>query len=268
MPGTVMSSEQAVRYQKDGPVAVLTMVHEPHNLLGPALLEALFAALDRAVAEGQRAAIIRSGLRNFCAGADIRLFERRSDDRSQRAKALPVSPAETVRRLEGYPIPLVTSVHGMCLGGGFELALATDYVSAARSARIGSAEATLGMHPLMGAVQRVTQRAGALRAKEMAMLARRYDPDTLCRWGLINLVVDDDSLEPSTSAVAHELANGPTVAHAATKALVAVAVNEGVLAADDAMVEIQKPIWSSRDLAEGLRSFRTQGPGLARFEGR
>jgi Enoyl-CoA hydratase/isomerase len=75
-------------------------------------------------------------------------------------------------------------------------ALACDYLVAARSARLGAVEATIGPHPLMGAIQRIAQRAGALRAKEMATLGRRYDPDTLAGWGLINLVVDDENWTP------------------------------------------------------------------------
>ncbi|MDT5068785.1 MAG: hypothetical protein QOK02_4940, partial [Mycobacterium sp.] len=134
--------------------------------------------------------------------------------------------------------------------------------------RLGSVEASIGLHPLMGAAQRVAQRAGALRAKEMAMLGRRYDPDTLAAWGLINLVVDDDDLDTTATAVGMELANGPTVAHTATKTLVSVAVNDLVAAADEAMKAAQQPIWASADLAEGLRSFAVNGPGAARFEGR
>jgi enoyl-CoA hydratase/carnithine racemase len=88
------------------------------------------------------------------------------------------------------------------------------------------------------------------------------------RWGLINLVVPDDKLVDSALMVARELGNGPTVAHAATKRLVSIAVNEGVEAADLAMAEIQKPIWASEDLKAGLASFRANGPGLATFEGR
>ena len=100
------------------------------------------------------------------------------------------------------------------------------------------------------------------------MLGRRYDPATLERWGLVNLVVADDALEAATMTIAEELAHGPTVAHAATKRLVHIAVNQGVLAADEAMAEIQKPIWASEDLKIGLASFRENGPGLAKFTGR
>jgi enoyl-CoA hydratase/carnithine racemase len=95
-----------------------------------------------------------------------------------------------------------------------------------------------------------------MRAKEISMLGRRYDAATLERWGLVNLVVADDALEETTMTIAQELAHGPTVAHAATKTLVHIAVNQGVLAADEAMAEIQKPIWASEDLKIGLASFR------------
>src|SRR3546814_6540441 len=165
------------------------------------------------------------------------------------------------------PIPVIASFHGVGLGGSFGLALACDYIITAQSAKIGSVEATLGLHPLRGGVQRQVQRAGMARAKEMSMLARRYDPATLERWGLINLVVPDETLEEATLAVAEEFANDPTLAHAATKQLAYIAANEGVLAADDAMEELQKPIWTSDDLKTGLASFRKNGPGLARIEG-
>ena len=263
-------SESAVRYAGQDGLAVITMVHEPYNLLGPKLFDPLLEALDRGVAEGCRAVVLRSGLRHFCAGADLEFLSRgvRGDAQGESAPRTSRGPAEILRRLETFPLPIVSSVHGVCLGGGFELALVTDFIVAARSARIGSVEVTLGLHPLMGAVQRITQRAGALRAKEITMLGRRYDPDTLYSWGLVSLVVDDDELEDATFTVARELANGPTVAHTATKALAYIAVNEGVAAADAAMADTQKPIWASADVVEGLRSFRANGPGLARFEGR
>src|SRR3546814_16372212 len=101
----------------------------------------------------------------------------------------------------------------------------------------------------------------------MASRARRYEPATLERWGLINLVVPDETLEEATLAVAEEFANGPTLAHAATKQLAYIAANEGVLAADDPLEELQKPIWTSDDLKTGLASFRKNGPRPAPLTG-
>jgi len=100
------------------------------------------------------------------------------------------------------------------------------------------------------------------------MLARRYDAPTLEKWGLINLTVPEEQLQTATMSIAEEFAQGPTLAHAATKQLVHIAVNEGVDAADVAMPKIQEPIWASEDLKAGLTSFRKNGPGLAKFAGK
>jgi enoyl-CoA hydratase/carnithine racemase len=210
--------------------------------------------------------VLRSGLRHFCAGADVGLFDQRIENEGQAASA--IKGIDFLRLMELLPVPVIASIHGVCLGGGLELALSCDYIISASSAKIGSVEAALGLHPLLGGIQRQVQRVGMARAKEMSMLARRYDPATLERWGLINLVVNDEALDDATMSVAQELANGPTVAHAATKQLAYIAANEGVVAADKAMAEIQKPIWASSDLKIGLASFRQSGPGLAKFEGR
>jgi enoyl-CoA hydratase/carnithine racemase len=257
--------EEIVARDEKGPVSVLTMQYPPYNLLGPTLIPAIADAVAAARDAGSRAIVLKSGLRHFCAGADVAQFDARIEQGGRSRSE--IGGVDFLKLLELLPIPIVASVHGVCLGGGFELALACDYIVAAQSAKIGSVEAALGLHPLLGGIQRQVQRAGALRAKEIVMLGRRYDPATLERWGLLNLVVADDALAETTMTVAQELAHGPTVAHAATKRLVHIAVNEGVLAADEAMAEIQKPIWVSEDLGIGLESFRENGPGLAKFTG-
>lgn len=264
----------------DHTTATVTMNYEPHNLLGAKLLTPLVKALETARLQGARAIILRSGLRHFSAGADLDTFttlvspppSSRTKDEGDPSQApgdaITTGTTDTINRLSEFPVPIIASVQGACLGGGLELALLCDYIIAGRSAKFGCVEATLGLHPLMGAIQRISQRAGDARAKEMAMLARRYDAVTMERWNIINLVVDDDELATTTTAVAKELAAGPTVAHTATKQLARIAVNDGVAAADEAMNRIQAPIWSSADLETGLTSFFTSGPGLAQFEGR
>lgn len=178
------------------------------------------------------------------------------------------APVDVLRAFAAVPVPVIASVHGVCVGGGLEVALACDLFVAAESAMIGSVEVMVGLHPLMGAIQRITQRAGAARAAEMALLGRRYDARTLERWNIINHVVPDERLAEVTMTLAQELAHGPTVAHAATKQLIAKAVNDGIAAADAAMAGIQQPIFLSEDFPNAARSFLTEGPGRARFEGR
>src|SRR6516165_6623631 len=236
----IMTQEVLVTRDVHDNVAVLTMVYRPYNLLGPKLINALVEQVEASQKAGSRAIVIRSGLRHFSAGADLDIFEKRvsagSSDQSSENRRL--TGVEFLRFMELLPIPIIASVHGVCLGGGLELALSCDYIVAASSAKIGSVEATLGLHPLLGGIQRQVQRIGAQRAKEMSMLARRYDALTLEKWGLINLTVPEESLEQATMTLAEEFAQGPTVAHAATKQLVHIAVNEGIAAADEAMARV------------------------------
>ncbi|WP_233838535.1 enoyl-CoA hydratase/isomerase family protein [Paraburkholderia sp. ZP32-5] len=256
-------SEGIVQKEIVGRVTVLTMNHRPYNLVGPTMYRALLGEFDEAVKQGSRAILLRSGLRHFSAGAEVSLFP----DRIAREGKSLIDPLEVLNAFETCPIPIVVAVNGTCLGGGFEVVLACDYSVVAESAKIGSVEVALGLHPLLGGIQRQVMRVGPARAKELAMLGRRYDAATLERWGMINLVVPDDKLDEVSMSVAQELAAGPTVAHTATKRLVRVAINEGLQAADEAMFELQKPIWASADLKRGLEAFDKNGPGTAVFEG-
>lgn len=264
-PPVVDGSEPAVARRIDGSVGVLTMCYRPYNLLDPDLMGELIDAVAWATGSGVRAIVIRSGLRHFSAGADLDVMVASARDGDG---VLGWPMLELLRTFDATPVPIIAAVHGICVGGGLELALASDLVVATESAKLGCVEAGVGLHPLMGGIQRVAQRAGAARAKEMAMLGRRYDARTMERWNVINKVVQDEQLDAATMTLARELAGGPTVAHAATKALVTRALNDGVGAADEAMTELQQPVFRSADFTTGVASFKQSGPGMARFEGR
>jgi enoyl-CoA hydratase/carnithine racemase len=263
-PLAAAAERAALNRTMDGAVAVLSMDLAPYNLMDRALNRELVAGLDWARERAARAVVLRSSLRHFSAGADLDAMLADAD----RADVLGWDFVETLRAFDEHPAPVIASVHGVCVGGGFELALACDLIIAAESSKIGSVEVTVGLHPLMGAVQRITQRAGAARAKEMALLGRRYPAAALERWNIVNWVVDDEQLESATMVLAQELAHGPSVANAATKRLVSIAVNDGTAAADEAMAEVQRPILSSRDFRTGVLSYRANGVGMAEFEGR
>jgi enoyl-CoA hydratase/carnithine racemase len=264
MPTIVAGDLALVDTAMAGAVAVLTLQSPPYNLLGRELTAEIVHAIGWAVDQRARAIVVQSAMRHFSAGAEL-------DQMVASVEGSDVLDWDLTGLLSAFrdcPVPIVASVHGVCVGGGFELALASDLIVVAASAKIGCVEVTVGLHPLMGAVQRLVQRAGAARAAEMAMLGRRYDAATLERWGVVNRVVPDDDLQSATMVIAQELAHGPTLCHTATKKLIAVAVAEGVQAADRAMAEIQRPIFTSQDFRTGVRSFKENGVGMAQFEGR
>ena len=159
-----MSTSDPCSCVVDSGLAVITLHHAPHNLLGPVLMQSLLDALEQAQVAGARAVLLKSSLRHFSAGADLSLFEAATGG----DEGLGVSPVQFLAALESFPLPIVACVHGVCVGGGFELALACDFIIAARSAKLGSVEVTLGINPLMGAVQRQVARCGALRSRVSA----------------------------------------------------------------------------------------------------
>lgn len=263
-PVKLVADGTIIERSMDGSVAVISMVKAPYNLMDGAMNRELVKSLRWAHAQNARAVVLRSGLRHFSAGADLDSML----DEIGEGNTLSWDFVQTLQAFADHPAPIIASVHGVCVGGGFELALACDLVVASSTAKVGCVEVTVGLHPLMGAVQRIAQRAGAARAKEMALLGRRYDAATLERWNIINRVVDEEQLETTTSVLAQELAHGPSVANAATKQLVAIAVSEGIRAADDAMADVQRSVFSSKDFRTGVAAYRESGIGTADFEGR
>ena len=250
-----------VHYEKDGAVGLVTLAKPPHNLIDESLLDGLLTAYARAVQEGCRAILLRSGQRHFCAGADVAGFTNGGRRRDQ------AGLEQLLSDLEDVPLPTVAAVHGAALGGGVELALTCDMIVAADTASFGMAEASLGLLPLLGGVQRMTQRVGPARAKEMAMFGRRHDPLALERWGAINLVVAEAELPAASLSWARQLAAGPTVALRGIKQLANLSARHGIRGADAQQTEINNTMWASADQKRGLAAFGVTGPGSAVFEG-
>jgi enoyl-CoA hydratase len=120
----------------------------------------------------------------------------------------------------------------------------------------------------MGGTQRLASRAGAARAREFVMTGDKYDAETLHSWGVVNKVWEDDELEANALALAHRLAEGPTLAHAATKRMVMAQVERGVAGADVVMPQISGSLFATEDLQKAVQTFLREGPGHATFEGR
>ena len=133
--------------------------------------------------------------------------------------------------IEDLPVPTVFAAHGLTLTAAFELALCCDVLLAAEKASFGLVEIVVGLTPSMGGPQRLAERAGPARARELIFTGERYPAAVLERWNVVNRVLPDDGFAEAARGYAHRVAAGPTVAHAATKKLVAASVREGARAA-------------------------------------
>jgi enoyl-CoA hydratase/carnithine racemase len=121
----------------------------------------------------------------------------------------------------------------------------------------------------MGGTQRLAERAGPARARELVMTGELYDAATLERWNVVNRVLPDAGFDEAARAFALGLAEGPTRAHAATKAIVRAGLEGGgARAADERVPELAGDLFATEDLRNAVRSFLERGPGHASYEGR
>jgi enoyl-CoA hydratase/carnithine racemase len=257
-------AEQHVRFEREGDVGLVVVDSPPLNLWTPELHADLVAALDQAQAEGVRALVLRAEGRAFTGGVDVRHFQGKTPDEADKIfQAL----VRVVHKLEDMPLPTLASVHALCLTWGLEIALGCDLIFASESAKFGLVEKVVGLTPAGGGPQRITERAGPARARELVMSGELFDAPTLERWNVVNRVYPGDQLAEQTMKFATELAQGPTRAHAATKRLVQEAAAGGARQADGRIREIASALFDTDDLQRAVDSFLSEGPGKATFKG-
>ncbi|MGF6368959.1 enoyl-CoA hydratase/carnithine racemase [Paraburkholderia sp. RAU6.4a] len=253
----------SIKYARDGAVGVVSLAKPPQNLLDDALIADLISIYRQAVEEGCRSILLRSDMRHFCAGAELQMLLDGSvtiqHDRERLFELFDV--------LENTPIPTVAAVHGGALGGGLELALTCDIIVAADTAYLGQVESVVGLLPLLGGTQRLVQRAGVARAKEIAMIGRRYTPQAFERWGIVNHVVPEAELPEASLSLARQLAAAPTAILRNIKRQANLCAQGGIGAADAAQIEINLDVWKAKDRIRGIEAFFKTGPGTAVFEG-
>lgn len=260
-----MSAGGAMRLEQDGPLAVLTLDNPPLNLFDRAVMDAIREAVRGLAAEPPRGLLIRAEGRVVSGGVDVNTF---SGLTPEQGAELWRELLGTVQALEELPCPVVFAAHALCLTAAFELALACDLLLAAESASFGLVEIVVGLTPSMGGPQRLAERAGPARAKQLVMTGELYDAATLERWNVVSRVLPDEGFDEAARAFALRLARGPTRAHAATKRLVAAQKEGGARAADGLVPELGGALFGTQDLQNAVASFLRDGPGRAVYEGR
>jgi enoyl-CoA hydratase/carnithine racemase len=257
-------AEAPVWLERDGAVAVLVLEDPPLNLFGAATFSALNDCIAQVDVSDARAMVWRAEGEVFTGGADVHGFQTNRAHSQEMFGAL----LATVRKIESLPIPTLALVHALCLTAGMEIALGCDMIWAAESAQFGLVEAVVGLTPGAGGTQRVAERAGPGRARELVMTGGLYDAAVLEGWNVVNRVVADAELLEKGMAFAQRLAAGPTKAHAATKRIVRAYLEGGVDKADRETPKVAASLFDTRDLGNAVQSFLEEGPGKATFEGR
>src|SRR3978361_462958 len=265
------TTETPVRIERDGVVAVVVLENPPLNLFDVATFNALentaaelVALTDPSYAGRARAVLVEARGKVVSGGVDVSFFQAiaAGPEPIRRGADVWTRLLRVAQPFEDLPVPTVFAAHGLTLTAAFELSLACGILLAAEKASFGLVEIVVGLTPSMGGPQRLGERAGPARARELVFTGERYPAAVLERWNVVNRVLPDEGFAAAAREYAHRVAAGPTVAHAATpgahaatKQLVAATVRDGARAADALVPEVSGALFATEDLRGAVASF-------------
>lgn len=205
-----------------GGVATITLTRAPVNAMNDAWVTDFHGVLDRVgTADGWTVLLLRSGLKNFSAGADLQQMKNNFGLPPEVQAAVGGRYQELFSRIERLPQITLAEIRGSAMGGGLELALACDFRIAARNARIGLPEVTLGVIPGAGGTQRLTRLCGKSLASRLILGAEIISGEEACRLGLTQWSIDEADLEATARKHAARIAALPLHALSAAKTCIA-----------------------------------------------
>jgi enoyl-CoA hydratase len=246
-----MSDEVAVLTERRGRVLLITLNRpQAMNSINGALSRALVAAVEELDGDaGLTVGVLTGAGRGFSAGMDLKAFARGED----------IGPMMKFIR-NGARKPLIGAIEGFALAGGLELALTCDLMVAAKGAKLGIPEVSVGLFAAAGGLLRLPSRVGYGKAMEMAITADPITAEEAHQYGLVARLAEPGSAVATAMELAERVARNAPLAVAASKQLVALA--PGVT--EEQFWEAQKsfygPVFASHDAKEGPKAFAEKRP--------
>lgn len=243
-----------------GGVSTVTLNRPPFNLVSQTMLEELRVAFDDLEhREETRAVVLRgAGDRAFSAGADLGDESRHTAETGRSFREL---GRFLVERIETFPAPVISAVHGWCIGGGTGLAWAADIRIAAESAKFRAGDVYLGIIPTWSVgMVRLVHYIGRNHTLDLLLLGEDVPAAKALELGLVSKVVPDAEFDETVAAIAERLAGGaPLPIHAIKQA-----VRSQIFDNPDRAAVLEER-WSqrileSRDAKEGMAAFREKRP--------
>lgn len=209
---------ELIEIHREGQTCIVTLRREHKlNAISGELERELCGALEAPELAEAACVVLTGGPRVFSAGADLN--EMRGLDPASIVSYYQ-GTGDFAERVADLPQPTFSAISGYCLGGGLELALATDFRIADDSAIFGLPEVGLGILPSSGGTHRLVQMLGPARAKELILLRDRVSAQEAHRIGLITEVVDEGEALSRAMALAEFVSGHPQLAVRVTKRVV------------------------------------------------
>jgi enoyl-CoA hydratase/carnithine racemase len=246
-------TELFVETSREGDVCILRLNRdEKLNAISTAVERQLAAAVRSSAVQTSACVVVVGAGRAFSAGADISEFADRDPESILRYYR---ESGNVYEELAALPQPTISAIHGYCLGGGLELALATDFRIADETAVLGFPEVGIGILPSSGGTLRTARLVGPARAKQLILLGGRLDAREALDAGLVTEVVAAGVALDRALELGHSLAALPAAAVAvATQAIDASpdASREAVLLIERLAYGLLAQTAAARAAAEGF----------------
>lgn len=228
----------------------------------------LTAVLEEVRADGSVRAVVLTGSgRAFCVGQDLAEHaEKLEADARTAMDVVGESYNPMVLALAAIEVPVVVAVNGACVGAGLGLALAGDLRIAAAGAKLGTAFTAIGLSSDSGLAWRLVHAVGASKAAELLMLPEPFSAEKALEWGLVHRVVEPGEVLAEATSLARRLAEGPTAAYRAVKAVLAGAATGGLEESLVLEARLQSQLGATRDHGEAVQAFLAKRPPV--FTGR
>jgi enoyl-CoA hydratase/carnithine racemase len=240
---------KSIRFERDGKVGSIVLANPPYNRLDSQFALCLREAVHEASEADIRVLVIRAEGPHFSLGGEVREWPGK-DLNWFRTFVGEVNTS--YRAIEALRVPTVAVVQGLAFGGGFELALACDFVVAATDTVFRCVEVTTGMLPIAGALQRLAERVGRSRASRFSMLGEPIPGSLAGELGIATHVAKPDELERVAGELVAVLADGPTLSYAATRTLLKAWSSGGVAGADAVLLDTTMGLYVTEDATRGF----------------
>ena len=195
-----------------------------------------------------------AGSEAFASGADISEFEEIRAQKEAVAEYVELLD-QVLHAIQVSRKPSVAMIHGFCMGGGLEVALACDLRYCGRSGQFGIPAAKLGLAYNVEGHKRLIETVGHARAREIMFLGRRYSADEALAMGLVNGVFEDDALEREVSSLISQLCSNAPLAIANSKTIIEEYVKSSGEPDQARMAAAIERCAKSADYQEGRRAF-------------
>ncbi len=201
----------------------------------------------------QRALIVTgSGEKAFVAGADIKEMQELTPDQ---AHEMSLNGQETFQMLQDLPQVVIGAVNGFALGGGFELALACDFLIASEKAKFGLPEVSLGLIPGYGGTQRLSRVVGLKNASYLALTGEMIKADKAYNLGIVTEVCEPTQLGDRAAELAKLVCSRGPVAVGLAKQAIYEGYSKALPEALAFEADIFRRTFATKDHQEGITAF-------------